>query len=158
MKQDCPDKRVIHIIFRATFSGTVAGVALLLPSASYAGGESWTFTVTAFTSDGSDKYVVELSPVDKVSSFPNSCTTLTVAGEYASLFWFFNFGSGPSRTEHEAALALIGDAFKSKTPLQFGWIGDGLNVTNRTGACNATSRGLMADAASGAVYSFFKWP
>jgi hypothetical protein len=116
------------------------------------------FTVTTFTSDGSDKYVAELSPVGKVDGFPNSCITLTVAGEYASLFWFFNFGSGPSRTEHKAALALIGDAFKSNRPIQFGWIGDGLNVTNRTAACRATSRGLMADAASGAVYSFFKWP
>jgi hypothetical protein len=132
----------------------VAGVALLLSSSCYAGGDGWAFTVTAFASDDSDKYVVELSPLDKISSFPNSCTTLTVSGEYASLFWFFNFGSGPSRTEHKAALALIGDAFKSKTPLQFGWIGDGVNVINRTGACNATSRGLMADDESGAVFSF----
>jgi hypothetical protein len=146
------------MIMRSLVSTIAAGVALLIFSRCYAGGESWEFVVTAFTSDYNDKFVVELSPVDKASSFPNSCTTLTVAGEYASSFWFLKFGGGPGRREHMAALELMGDAFKSKMPIKFGWIGDGVNVSRRTGACTAISRGLMADAASDAVYSYFKWP
>jgi hypothetical protein len=146
------------LIKRTVFGTGVAGLALLFFSTCYAGGENWTFTVAAFTSDYSDEYVIDLIPVDKVGSFPNSCTTLTVTGEYASLFWLFKFGGGPSREEHKAALALMGSAFKSRTPIKFGWIGDGVNVTKRTGACTATSRGLMVDPASDAVYSYFKWP
>ena len=148
------------MIMRAVFNATTAGALLLLFSTCYAGGENWTFTVTAFTSDRSDKYVVELSPVEKVSSFPNSCTTLTVTGEYASLFWLFKFGDGPSRAEHKAALAFLEDALKSRMPIKFGWIGEGIDVTTRTGACNATSRGLVVERASDgdAVYSYFKWP
>ena len=146
------------MIMRAVFSATAAGLALLFSLTCYAGGENWAFTVTEFTSDYRGKYVVELSPVNKINSFPNSCTTLTVAGEYASLFWFFKFRDGPSREEHKAALALMGNAFKSKTPIKFGWIGDGVNVTRRTGACTGTSRGLIVDTASDAVYSYFKWP
>ena len=146
------------MIMRSLLSTIAAGVALLVFSTCYAGGESWEFIVTAFASDHSDRYVVELSPVDKASSFPNSCTTLTVAGEYASLFWFFKLGDGPGREEHKAALALIGNSFKSKRPLKFGWMGDGVDVTRKTGACTAISRGLMIDAESDAVYSFFKWP
>jgi hypothetical protein len=148
------------MIMRAVFNATTASLVLLCFSTCYAGGENWTFTVTAFTSDHDDHYVVELSPVDKVGSFPNSCTTLTVTGEYASLFWLFKFGDGPSRTEHKAALALLGDAFKSKVPIKFGWIGDGIDVTKKTGACTATSRGLVVERASDgdAVYSYFKWP
>jgi hypothetical protein len=71
---------------------------------------------------------------------------------------FSGFGGGPDKKEHRAALALLGDAFKSQMPIRFGWIGDGVNVTKKTGACAATSRGLMVDAASDAVYSYFKWP
>lgn len=143
---------------RALVSATLSGLALLFSSTCYAGGEKWTSNVTAFTSDSSDNYVIELTPVGKVGSFPNSCTTLTVTGEYASLFWFFQFGSGPSREEHEAALRLLDEAFEQKTPIEFGWIGEGVNVTKSTGACAAASRGLMAVAASSAVYSYFKWP
>ena len=145
------------MIMRAVFRA-IGGLALLFFSTCYAGGENWTFTVTAFTSDYSDKYLVELSPVDKINQFPNSCTTLTITGEYASLYWFFKFGDGPSRKEHKAALAALGDAFKSRMPTKFGWIGDGVDVTRTTGACAATSRGLIADTASDAVYSYFKWP
>ena len=83
-----------------------------------------------------------------------------MVGEYASLFWFFKFGDGPSKEEHKAALSLLGNAFKSKNPIKFGWIGDGVDVTKGTGACAATSRGLMIERAAGgdAVYSYFKWP
>ena len=146
------------MIMRSIVGTIVVAITLLVFSRCYAGGESWEFAVTAFTSDDSDKFVVELSPVKKVGSFPGSCTTLTVFGDYASAFWFFKFGSGPSRKEHMAALALVSDAFKSKKPIKFGWIGDGVHVTRGSGACTATSRALMADAASDAVYSFFKWP
>jgi len=146
------------MMMRILFSATAAVFALLLCSTCYAGGENWTFTVTAFTSDYSDKYLVELSPVERFGGFPSSCASLTVSGEYASLFWISKFGSGPDRKEHKAALARMGDAFRSKVPIKFGWVGDGVKVTRRTGACAATSRGLTVDAASDAVYSYFKWP
>ena len=147
-------------MIRAILNAIAAGLALLAFSTCYAGGENWRFAVTSFTSDGKDKYVLELTPVDKDNNFPNSCTRLTVVGEYASLFWFFKFGDGPSREEHKVALALLGNAFKSKTQINFGWIGDGIDVTARTGACTARSRGLMAEGAvdGDAVYSYFKWP
>jgi hypothetical protein len=138
--------------------GAVTGLAILLFSTCYAGGENWTFTVTAFNSHHSDKYVIELSPVERGDTFPSSCGTLTIAGEYASLFWLSKSRGGPSRKDHKAALALLEEAFKSRRPIKLGWIGDGVNVTRKAGACTATSRGLMIDAASDAIYSYFKWP
>lgn len=147
-------------MMRAAFRATAAGLGFLSFSASYAGGENWTFAITAFTSDGDDKYVMELSPLEKGSSFPVSCATLTITGEYESLFWFFKFGSGPTKAEHKAALELLGDAFKTRTPINFGWIGDGVHTTQRSGACTATSRGLTVDSATtaNAIYSYYKWP
>lgn len=146
------------MILRASFIATAAGLASLLSLPCYAGGDSWAFVVTSFTSDESDKYSVELIPVDRGTGFPTSCASLTITGEYASLFWFFKFGDGPGRKEHRAALALLGNSFKSGMPINFGWIGDGINVTREAGACVGNSRGLAVDKGSGAVYSYFKWP
>jgi hypothetical protein len=144
---------------RACIKSLLSSFALLIISPSFAGGESWKFTITAYSTDSKDEFVVELTPVEKGAAFPKSCATLTISGEYASMFWLLRSG-GPSKTDHKAALSMLRSAFSSKTQIEFGWIGDGLEVTSNTGKCVARSRGLMVASAvrSDAVYSYFKWP
>jgi len=117
--------------------------------------------VAEFSSDDGDEYVVRLVPVVKGSVFPQSCASLTISGEYASLFWFFNAGEGPGRVQHEAGVRLLGEAFASKRPVEFGWIGDGINLREDSPVCSASSRGLAIKKTvrgQNAVFSYYKWP
>ena len=123
-----------------------------------AGGDSWGFYVVSLTSDLKDEYILKLKPAKAGTEFPMSCETLQVSGEYESMFWLFK--SGPSKAQHEAALKLLSEALKSKSPVHFGWMGSGIKTDSSTGACTAVSRALAVEDAIGgaAVFSYYKWP
>jgi hypothetical protein len=132
---------------------------VFLFSASYAGGDGGIFVVASFASDLEDAYVLELRPIGRESEYPLSCPIVKITGEYASLYWLFR--SGPSSSQHRAALRVLEKAFKTQAPFRFGWMGEGLaRGSDRLKSCTFSSRALSVEEAfhGSAVFSYYKWP
>jgi hypothetical protein len=146
------------MILKLTKGCAIALIALCSAMLCHAGGDSWAFYVVSLDSDLKDEYVLRLKPAKAGTEFPMTCETLQVRGEFESLFWLFK--SGPSKAQHEAALKLLSDALKSKSPVHFGWMGSGIKTDSSSGACAAVSRALAVEDAIGgaAVFSYYKWP
>jgi hypothetical protein len=147
------------MMIRVAYKGLWAILSVLCSATCDAGGINWSFIVKEFTADD-DSFVVTIEPSGFRTGLPESCKTLTVRGDYAMLYWLFHRGIAPSKEQHIAALSLLRDSFRSRSRVNFGWIGTGVNFKRGDGECTAISRGLtVEDSTSGqAIFSFYKWP
>jgi hypothetical protein len=137
----------------------VAGIfAFHFSTSCFGGGDSWGFRIASVSSVAEDKFVLHLRPKIMGDAFPLNCEELRIVGEYETLYWMFK--SGPTRSDHRAAIRLLEKASAEKSIVHFGWMGEGIGTSSTEHGCEARSRALavLESSRGKAVFSFFKWP
>jgi len=134
----------------------------LVPSLTMAGGVSWLFQVQDFREMRGGEHIIVLKPLEPGKDFPLNCTTLTVHAKYDSWRWLFFGSKDMTKENHNKALSLLEEAFKTQRPVRFGSMGQGFGFQGGTpSSCTVYSRALLIDVEETGkpeIYSYFKWP
>jgi len=105
--------------------------------------------------------VEEEAPGGAKDPYLSGCAELNVGVSYATLrWWLFGQSEHLSRATHQQALDLLQEASASKTPIFFGWMGEGFGYADPEDRCSVTSRalGVFPNQGELRIYSYFKWP
>ena len=91
----------------------------------------------------------------KVDSLRSLCKELRVFGSFDQPHWAKN--TMVTAVGHAESMALLQRAYQNKTMVNFGELGSGFRVTNKTMPCTVKSRGLIfwKDADTTAALSIF---
>ena len=96
-----------------------------------------------------DYELVVVPQPNSIDPYLAKCKTFTVLGTYTDRpaggrWWHFwsRFPEAVTRTGHIAALSQLSEAYSSKRPLNFGWMGPGFAQVDSSNPCIVRSRAL----------------
>ena len=116
-------------------------LALGAPVGAIAGGSFLEVEIRKFVRSSETEYRMIVAPTQRIKRplpdpYMGKCPLLTVVGSFRKV------EGSPTREEHISSLSQIEAAYKDKRKVNFGWMGQGLWVTDAAKPCEVQSRAL----------------
>jgi hypothetical protein len=130
-------------------------VLILLAGSSWAGGSFSPVAVESLVFHSATEYELVVRPIETdLDALPRDpyfgkCPLFTVRGAYSIVHSTLRFPAFVTRESHTAALAKLSGALKTRTPVNFGWIGTGFVPIDPKKPCVVRSRALHLRVDSG---------